>query len=168
MTDSVTPTQREWGLLKQPVHLLALGFGSGLLPRAPGTWGSLLGLGIFVSVAPLGAFWVWALTIAALLAGVWICGESARRLGVHDDGRIVWDEIAGILLTLALLPRGIVWNALAFLAFRAFDIYKPWPIRDLDRSLPGGLGIMLDDVLAALYAAGLLRIASFAVLLDPG
>ena len=150
------------GLLRDPVHLLATGFGAGLLPRAPGTWGSLLGLALYLAVAALGgAYWVWGITAAVAISGVWICGESARRLGVHDDGRIVWDEIAGVLLTLILLPEALGWKIAGFLAFRGFDIAKPWPIRDLDRSLGGGLGIMLDDILAAIYAAGLLLLLRF-------
>jgi phosphatidylglycerophosphatase A len=90
------------------------------------------------------------------LAGIWICGESARRIGVHDHGGIVWDEIVGMYITLMVAPVSIVGFVLAFVLFRVMDIVKPWPIRDLDHSIHGGLGIMLDDLVAALYAALLL------------
>jgi phosphatidylglycerophosphatase A len=92
------------------------------------------------------------------LIGIWICGESARRIGVHDHGGIVWDEIVGMYVTLFLAPISVVVFVLAFILFRIMDIVKPWPIRDLDHSMQGGLGIMLDDLLAALYAALLLAL----------
>jgi len=85
--------------------------------------------------------------------GVWICGESARRIGTHDHGGIVFDEVVGMLLTLVVARPEPLWIGVAFLCFRVFDIWKPWPIRDVDHRVSGGLGIMLDDVLAALYAA---------------
>ena len=91
-----------------------------------------------------------------MFAGIWICGESAKRLGIHDHPGIVWDEITGMYLTLLVLPPQIALWALGFGLFRLFDIWKPWPIRDLDHRLAGGVGIMLDDLVAALYAAILL------------
>ncbi len=142
------------GTLRDPVHFVAFGFGAGLAPRAPGTFGSLVGV--------LAAWWLLELPLAARVAvvaavigcGVWICGESARRLSRHDDQRIVFDEIAGVLLTsLAVIEKSLFELALVFVSFRVFDIWKPWPIRDVDHSLKGGLGIMLDDLIAALYAA---------------
>ena len=142
------------GTLRDPVHFVAFGFGAGLAPRAPGTFGSLVGV--------LAAWWLLELPLVARVAvvaavigfGVWICGESARRLNRHDDQRIVFDEIAGVLLTsLAVAEKSIFWLALVFVSFRFFDILKPWPIRDVDHSLKGGLGIMLDDLIAALFAA---------------
>ena len=143
-------------VLKDPVHFLAFGLGAGLAPKAPGTAGSLVGvlLGWFTAGLPLG----WRLGILAALvgAGIWLCGESARRLGVHDHPGIVWDEIAGMYMVLAAVPPQPLFFALAFALFRLFDIWKPWPIRDLDHRLAGGLGIMLDDLVAAFYAAILL------------
>jgi phosphatidylglycerophosphatase A len=98
--------------------------------------------------------WRVALVAAVIGVGIWICGESARRLACHDDQRIVFDEIAGVLLTsLAVAEMSLFALALVFVLFRFFDILKPWPIRDVDHSLRGGLGIMLDDLIAALYAA---------------
>jgi phosphatidylglycerophosphatase A len=133
---------------------VAFGFGLGLAPRAPGTAGSLLGL--------LAAWWLVELPLiprAAVVAGVialgiFVCGASARRLNRHDDQRIVFDEIAGVLLTAAIVAeKSFAALALVFVFFRFFDIVKPWPIRDVDHRLGGGLGIMLDDLIAAVYAA---------------
>ena len=145
-------------LLRDPVHLFALGFGSGLAPVAPGTCGSVVGLLFGLAVAPFG-FWVaLAVTLAATLAGVWICGESARKLGVHDHSAIVWDEVAGMMLTLLAAPATWWGMALAFGLFRLFDVWKPWPIREVDHGMRGGVGIMLDDVMAAAFAAAPLLI----------
>jgi phosphatidylglycerophosphatase A len=92
------------------------------------------------------------------VAGIWFCGASARRIGVHDHGGIVWDEIVGMYVTLMVVPAQPMWVLGAFVLFRIADIWKPWPIRDLDHRLHGGLGIMLDDIVAALYAAIILLI----------
>ena len=143
-------------VFKDPVHLLAFGFGTGLVPKAPGTAGSLLGVLFAWLTLPLALEWRVGIGVVLVAAGVWICGESARRIGVHDHPGIVWDEIAAIYLALLVAPPQIGPWALYFLAFRVFDIWKPWPIRDLDHRLAGGAGIMLDDLVAALYAALLL------------
>lgn len=140
-------------VLRDPVHLLAFGLGAGLIPVAPGTWASLLTcVGYyFLPALPVAVY----LGLVAVLAvfGVWVCGLSARRLGVHDHGGIVFDEVVGMLLTLTLVGPNLAWILVAFVCFRIADIWKPWPIRDVDHRLSGGLGIMLDDVLAAVYAA---------------
>jgi phosphatidylglycerophosphatase A len=142
------------GTLRDPVHFIAFGFGAGLAPRAPGTFGSVVGLLAAWWLFELPLLWRVALVLAVIGFGVFICGESARRLDRHDDQRIVFDEIAGVLLTsLAVVERSLLAFALVFVFFRLFDIFKPWPIRDVDHSLRGGLGIMLDDLIAALYAA---------------
>jgi phosphatidylglycerophosphatase A len=142
------------GTLRDPVHFLAFGFGAGLAPRAPGTAGSAVGV--------LAAWWLLDLpllvrggiVLAVIALGIYVCGESARRLQRHDDQRIVLDEIAGVLLaSLALASASFFGLLLVFVFFRLFDIWKPWPIRDVDHSLHGGLGIMLDDLIAAVYAA---------------
>ena len=139
--------------LADPVHCLALGFGAGLVPFAPGTFGSLIGLVFALAIAPLGFAWLLVATLAAVVAGLWICGESARRLGVHDHPAIVWDEVAGMMVTMLAVPDAWWGAPLAFALFRLFDIAKPWPIREVDHGLGGGAGIMLDDVLAGLFAA---------------
>jgi len=140
-------------VLTDPVNFLAFGFGTGLAPFAPGTFGSIPGVLLFWLTLDFGLYVQLAVALAVVIAGIWICGESARRIGVHDHGGIVWDEIAGMYLTLLAAPFTPVGWLLAFVLFRAADIVKPWPIRDLDHRLGGGVGIMLDDLVAALYAA---------------
>jgi phosphatidylglycerophosphatase A len=140
-------------VLGDPVHWFAFGFGAGLLPRAPGTWGSLITALLYWWVAPVSLVWLLGVIAVLLIGGIWVCGESARRLGVHDHGGIVLDEVVGMLITVIVVPPEPIWILAAFIAFRVADIWKPWPIRDLDHRLGGGLGIMLDDVLAAVYAA---------------
>ena len=139
-------------VVRHPVHWLAFGFGSGLMPFAPGTWGSLPAIALWW-VLPKDPALQIAIALIAFAVGIWICGESARRIGVHDHSGIVWDEIVGMYLVLIVTPPEPLWILAAFGLFRLFDIWKPWPIRDLDHRLHGGLGIMLDDVVAALYAA---------------
>jgi phosphatidylglycerophosphatase A len=123
------------------------------VPRAPGTAGSLVGLAAAILAAQWGAWVAVAITTVVVVAGVWICGEGARRLGVHDHPAIVWDEIAGMMIAMLAAPPGWGWTALAFALFRAFDIIKPWPIREIDHAMGGGAGIMLDDVMAGILAA---------------
>ena len=154
MTDA--PRNLARTVLTDPVHILAFGFGTGLSPVAPGTVGSLVGVLFAWLTMDLGLPLQLAVAAAISLSGIWICGESARRIGVHDHGGIVWDEIAGMYITLLVAPPTITAWILGFVLFRAFDIAKPWPIRDLDHRLGGGVGIMLDDLAAALYALILL------------
>ena len=148
-------------VLRDPVNLLAFGLGTGLSPIAPGTVGSLLGVGLAWATLPLPLPIRASVAIALVLIGIWLCGASARRLERHDHPGIVWDEIAGIYLVLLVAPSSKTAWALGFVLFRLFDIWKPWPIRDLDHRLKGGLGIMLDDLIAALYAALLLGFAGW-------
>jgi phosphatidylglycerophosphatase A len=144
--------------MTDPVHFLAFGFGTGLAPYAPGTFGSLPGILLFWLTMDYGLYVQLAVAVGISLAGIWICGESARRIGVHDHGGIVWDEIVGMYVTLIVAPVSVVGWVLAFVFFRIMDIVKPWPIRDLDHRIGGGVGIMLDDLAAALYAAILLAL----------
>ncbi len=161
MGDSTTSVTRQ--VLSDPVHLLAFGFGTGLAPKAPGTVGSLVGILFGWLALPLALEWRIAIGVFLVVAGVWICGESARRIGVHDHPGIVWDEIAAMYLVLLVAPPQIALWALSFGLFRLFDIWKPWPIRDLDHRLAGGTGIMLDDLVAALYTALLLAFGGFII-----
>jgi phosphatidylglycerophosphatase A len=139
-------------LLRDPVHLLALGFGTGLSPIAPGTMGTLLALPLAFALTRMPLPAAIAAIVIFVLGGIWICGESARRLGCHDHPGIVWDEIAAFAALALVLPPGGWWLVAGFLLFRLFDIAKPWPIRELDHRLGGGLGIMLDDLAAACCA----------------
>lgn len=139
-------------LLRQPVHLLALGFGTGLSVRAPGTFGTLIGVLFYLALQHLPLVYYIGITLVLFLLGIWICGWSARELGVHDHPAIVWDEIVGYLVTMIAAPAGWAWIVLGFLLFRLFDIWKPWPIRWLDQRIQGGLGIMIDDIIAGIFA----------------
>ena len=157
---TVGPERLSASLLRQPVHFLALGFGAGLVPRAPGTAGTLVAVLPAWLIAPCPLPLRAALVLALFGLGVWVCGESARRLGTHDHPAIVLDEVVGFLAACLVLPAHPLWLPVAFVLFRFFDIAKPWPIRDLDHRLHGGVGIMLDDLVAALYAAACLSLAN--------
>ena len=140
-------------LLRHPVHFLSLGFGSGLSPFAPGTAGTLAAIPLFWLLAPL-SVWIYLLVVAVLfIVGVYLCQVTTDRLGSHDHSAIVWDEVVGYLLTMTAVPFDWRWVVAGFFLFRLFDVWKPWPVRALDRSVGGGLGIMLDDIGAAVYAA---------------
>jgi phosphatidylglycerophosphatase A len=140
-------------VLRDPLHWLPFGLGAGLLPVAPGTWGSALAVAVFWLVPPLPAAQHLVIVLLGFVLGVWLCGASARRLGVHDHPGIVFDEVVAMWATLAVSPRQLLWSGIAFIAFRIMDIWKPWPIREADHRIGGGLGIMLDDALAAAFAA---------------
>lgn len=139
--------------LRNPIHLLAFGFGSGLSPRAPGTAGTVVALLLYLPLSQLALPLYIVLTVVAILVGIWLCGVTSRDLGVHDHGGIVWDEFAGFWITMIAAPAGWLWLVLGFVLFRALDILKPWPIKWVDTKIHGGLGIMLDDVLAGIMAA---------------
>lgn len=148
-------------VFSDPVHICAFGFGSGLAPKAPGTFGTLAAVPLYLVLAPLPLWLYIALTAFISVVGIWICGESSRRLGVHDHGGIVWDEFAGLLVTLIALPSGLMWLVLGFALFRFFDIVKPWPIGWLDAKIPGGAGIMVDDLVAGLYGFLVIQLLSY-------
>lgn len=149
--------------LRDPFLLLALGFGSGLAHRGPGTAGTVVGVGLYLLIAPLPITATVMSTVVVVAAGIPLCGYAARRLGVHDDPGIVWDEIAGYLVTMLLLPFEVLWIVAGFILFRILDIAKPWPIGWLDRRLGGGTGIMADDILAGVFACVLLHLARLAI-----
>ncbi len=138
--------------LKKPVMLFATGFGAGCAPVAPGTAGTMVAIPLVYLMQMLSLEVFIALTLLLSAAGVWICGQAAQQLGVHDHPGIVFDEIAGYMVTMIAAPAGWVWIALGFVLFRLFDIVKPWPISMLDRKVSGGFGIMLDDIIAGLFA----------------
>ncbi len=148
-------------ILSDPVLFLAFGFGSGLAGRAPGTFGTLAALPLYWLLIQGSTWFYIGVTLLVCLAGIGICGSAAKRLGVHDHPGIVWDEIAGYLITMIWAPFS--WQAVitGFLLFRLFDILKPWPISYIDSAVEGGWGIMLDDVLAGLGAAAVLFLMQF-------
>jgi len=143
-------------LLRSPTLMLAFGFGSGLSPKAPGTMGTLAAIPLWWLLAQLPLSTYLVVVLIAAVAGIVICGRAADRLGVHDHGGIVWDEFVGFWIAMAALP--VTWQSLilGFVLFRLFDILKPWPISWLDRRVSGGFGIMIDDVIAGLAAAGVI------------
>lgn len=143
---------------RNPVHFLAFGLGSGASPWAPGTVGTLAAVPLYFLLASLPLLLYALLLLAAFLLGCWLCDRTSRDLGVHDHGGIVWDEFVGYWLTMLALPVSLGWALAGFLLFRFFDIIKPWPIGWADQRVGGGLGIMLDDVLAAIYAGLILHL----------
>lgn len=156
-----TPGFKEF--IANPYHILAFGFGSGLAPRAPGTAGTLAAIPFFLIIQNLH----WPLYLLCLVVsfglGVWWCDRSSKALGVHDHGGIVWDEFVGYWVTMFMAPTGPVWILVGFILFRFFDIIKPWPINFLDRKVSGGLGIMIDDVLAGIYALCCLQLVAYLI-----
>ena len=143
-------TARE--ILLDPILCIAFGFGSGLAKKAPGTFGTLAAVPIYMVLIQANSLIYGAVTIISSVVGIWICGIAADRLGEHDFGGIVWDEIAGFLITMWFVS--FTWQNLflGFVLFRIFDIIKPWPIKWIDQKVSGGFGIMLDDVIAGLFA----------------
>lgn len=150
---NVKRNQLPVSIWKNPVHLLACGLGAGAMPFAPGTFGTLVAIPLYLLMQMLALPLYLALTLLLFILGIWLCQVTARDLGVHDHGGIVWDEVVGYLITMTAAPAGWEWVVAGFLLFRFFDILKPWPIHRLDRQLHGGIGIMLDDVLAGVYGA---------------
>ncbi|MGK0249334.1 MAG: phosphatidylglycerophosphatase A [Oleispira sp.] len=147
MTSTVKPN------LRNPIHLLAFGLGSGCAPKAPGTFGTLAAIPfwwLFLQDVPLIPY--LCVLIAGFAFGVYLCEQTSKDLGVQDHGGIVWDEWIGLWITYIALPAGIEWIIIGFALFRFFDILKPWPIKWLDEQVHGGFGIMIDDVLAGVFA----------------
>ncbi|HSM68620.1 MAG TPA: phosphatidylglycerophosphatase A [Xanthomonadales bacterium] len=149
--------------LHTPDGFLAFGFGSGLLTSAPGTLGTLAAVPVAVLVSALGIS-PWLFLPLTFLVGIWLCNRATRALEVDDYGGIVWDEMVGYWLVVSFFPLHWTWLAGAFVLFRGFDILKPWPISLVESSFDGGLGIMLDDVAAAVYAIVVLKFIQTMVL----
>ena len=144
--------------LGSPSGFLAFGFGSGLSPFAPGTMGTLAAIPFAFVLKSLGAVGFWIMLLLLFLAGIKLCTHVSRKLGVHDHGGIVWDEMVGYWLAVAFVPLQWQWLLAAFVLFRFFDIVKPWPIRQIDKKISGGFGIMIDDVVAALFSMIILAV----------
>lgn len=139
-------------VFRNPVHFLAFGFGSGVAPVAPGTFGTLAAVPCYLLLSLLPLPFYLVVLVLAFGVGIYLCDKTARDLGVHDHSGIVWDEFVGYWLTMVAAPGGWQWLLVGFVLFRLFDIVKPFPINWLDRHVKGGLGIMLDDALAGLFA----------------
>lgn len=150
--------------LLNPVHFLALGFGSGLATKAPGTWGTVAAIPVvgLLSLLPLSAMMLFI--VFGTLAGIYICRKTADKMGVHDHPAIVWDEIVGYAIAMFALPFTAWYVLAAFVLFRFFDILKPWPIGWVDKKLTGGSGIMMDDVLAGVVSCLLIHAGQYVLL----
>jgi phosphatidylglycerophosphatase A len=150
-------------VFSNPIHFFAFGFGSGLSPKAPGTAGTLAAIPVILLAHVIGIP-LWILFMVTTLVGTWLADKSSKDLGVHDHPGIVIDEFAGMMLTLMFVPLTWLSLILGFILFRIFDIWKPWPIGAIDKQVKGGIGIMLDDLLAAIYAGGsLLLLKAFSL-----
>ncbi|MFN7097476.1 MAG: phosphatidylglycerophosphatase A [Gammaproteobacteria bacterium] len=146
---NATNYQSVW---KNPIHFLACGFGAGTAKFMPGTWGTIVAIPLYLAMqAVLSPLYYMLVLIAAIIFGFWICQVTAKDFGETDPPAIVWDEIVGFLLALWAAPNGWQWILAAFILFRMFDILKPWPIKFIQEKLPGGFGIVADDLMAGLY-----------------
>ncbi|MGH8718730.1 MAG: phosphatidylglycerophosphatase A family protein [Burkholderiales bacterium] len=161
MTTSVDLASRvSWNFVRaHPAHFIAFGFGAGLAHVAPGSFGALLAFPFFWLLQPaLSSVQFLALLAALFLLGIWACAVTGKALGIADYSGMVWDETVAFLLVLFFVPPALTWQGLAFLFFRLFDIFKPFPIRTVERKVAGGLGVMLDDLLAAFYTLFVLAV----------
>jgi phosphatidylglycerophosphatase A len=139
-------------VFSNPIYFIAFGFGSGLSPFAPGTCGTLAAIPLYYFIQSFSLLHYSIILLLAVLIGIWVCDSVERDIGVHDYSGIVWDEVCGFGLTMWAAPKGWLWIGIGFLLFRLFDIVKPWPIAWMDRQLPRGFGVMVDDLMAAVYA----------------
>lgn len=140
--------------LTNPIHLLAVGLGSGMSSIMPGTMGSAMAIPFWLLFNGLQPYLYWVLIVVAFIFGCFLCQKTSDDTHTHDSGHIVWDEFVGMWITLFFIPQiSVLWIAMAFFAFRVFDMAKPWPIRWFDKRVPGGFGIMVDDVIAAIFSS---------------
>jgi len=148
-------------LFEHPAHFISMGFGLGLIPMAPGTFGTLLALPLYWGLQHRLDSTQMLITLACMfVAGVWFCGKTGRDFGVEDHKTIVWDETAAFMLVLFFTPDSPIWQAFAFLLFRLFDIFKPGPVGYLEKRYRGGFGVMVDDLAAAFCTLLCLTLAS--------
>ena len=145
-------------IIFHPVHFLSLGLGSGLSPFAPGTAGTIVAVLLYIPLSMLPAWAYITILLLGTLLGIYLCEKTSATLGGHDHPAIVWDEFVGYWLTMLFAPAGWEWIVAGFVIFRLFDIWKPWPVSVIDQKVKGGLGIMLDDLLAGVYALAVLQL----------
>jgi phosphatidylglycerophosphatase A len=146
--------------VRKAAHFLAFGFGSGKMPFAPGTFGTLAAIPVYLLLQSLTAPVYAAVVVSLFILGIGLCQVTEQHLGTHDHGSIVWDEIVGYLVTMFMAPSGWEWIVLGFILFRLFDIWKPFPIRQIEHRIRGGFGNMLDDLLAGIYAWLVLQVVA--------
>ncbi|MEE3002810.1 MAG: phosphatidylglycerophosphatase A [Pseudomonadota bacterium] len=152
---------RKYQLLKNPIHAFSFGFGAGFLPKAPGTWGTLVALPFFLFMQNYNTQIYLFMLLFLTLFSIFACGYTSTALGVHDHESIVCDEVVGYLLVLCFIPNSAIWIVAAFLVFRLFDIFKPWPICWFDKNISGGFGIVLDDIVAAVFSIAFLILIKY-------
>jgi phosphatidylglycerophosphatase A len=143
---------------QNPVHFIAFGFGVGTIPFAPGTFGTLIAIPFYLLMQPLAPLAYLAITLLIIAASIWISAKATRDIGIEDHQGMCLDEIVGFIVTMFAVPAGWGWIAAGFVLFRLFDIWKPWPIRLVDRTVHGGFGIILDDVLAGIVSCLILQV----------
>lgn len=146
---------------KNPLHFVAFGFGSGAIPFAPGTFGTLMAIPFYLLIANLHHSTYLFVVALITLASIWICHKTSHDIGIHDHQGMCLDEIVGFLITMYHAPRGWEWIVIGFGFFRIFDIWKPWPLRYIDQNVSGGFGVILDDVGAGIYACIALQIVAW-------
>ena len=147
-------------VFRNPIHFLSFGLGSGLAPIAPGTVGTVAAIPLYCLINNF-PVWIYAIILAVMIGvGIWLCDVTEKALGVHDYPGIVWDEIVGYLLTMLAVPTGWLWIIFGFILFRVFDIWKPWPISWANREINGGLGVVVDDCMAAVPAWIILQVVA--------
>lgn len=162
----MSKTRAPRSLWTNPIHFVACGFGFGSSRYVPGTVGTLVAIPFYLLLRHLPVLDYLFITLIAFIVGIKICDITTRSFGVEDHPAIVWDEIVGYWITMFLVPMKMnwIWIAAGFFIFRLFDIWKPWPIRWFDQNVKGGLGIMVDDVMAAIYSWVVLQAIIFWVL----
>jgi phosphatidylglycerophosphatase A len=146
-----------------PWHFIAFGFGTGALPVAPGTFGTLIAIPFYLAIQNLPSLAYFIIVLIVIAGSIWICDKVSREINVHDHQGMCLDEVVGYLVTMCGVPHGLKWIILGFLLFRLFDIWKPQPIRYLDEKLTGGAGVILDDVAAGIYSCFILHILSWMI-----
>lgn len=148
---------------QKPSHFIAFGFGTGALPVAPGTFGTLIAIPFYLAFRGLPLFAYITLVVIITIASMWLCERVSREIKEHDHQGMCLDEIVGYLVTMTGAPHGLTWIILGFILFRIFDIWKPWPIDYIDTRVGGGFGMILDDVLAGIYSILILKLLSWII-----
>lgn len=153
-TQPLTPKS----IWQNPLYFIAFGFGSGALPYAPGTWGTLMAIPFYLALQTLPLIAYLIITLVIIIGSIWLCDKISREINIHDHPGMCIDEIVGFLVTMIGIPPSLSWIILGFLLFRLFDIWKPQPVRYIDKNIGGGLGMILDDIVAGIYACIILHI----------
>jgi phosphatidylglycerophosphatase A len=148
---------------QKPSHFIAFGFGSGAMPIAPGTFGTLMTIPFYLAIRSFPTSIYVLIVILVALASMWLCERVSKEINVDDHQGMCLDEFAGYLVTMIGAPHGVIWIVLGFILFRVFDIWKPWPVNYVDTHVHGGIGMILDDVLAGIYSLIVLKILTWII-----